>query len=154
MGKRHRFFGAMAVGCAVLAGSPCWAATIVEPGTGDLTINRGQGFKPAKKGAQVKVGDRVMVGPGGAATVVYDDGCKVDVQPGSVTTIAPLSPCASGSRAEDPSWVCHPDQTHDCTLTPGTTAFWAAWLAMIGFTSYEISQNHGQITSTAKPASP
>jgi hypothetical protein len=42
-----------------------------------------------------------MVAPGGTATVVYDDGCKVAVQPGSVTTIAPLSPCASGSSAQD-----------------------------------------------------
>jgi hypothetical protein len=44
-----------------------------------------------------------MVAPGGGATVVYDDGCKVDVQPGAVTTIAPLSPCASGSYADDSS---------------------------------------------------
>ena len=42
-----------------------------------------------------------MVGPGGSATVVYDDGCRVPVQPGAVATIAPLSPCASRSYAAD-----------------------------------------------------
>jgi hypothetical protein len=153
-GKRHPFFSAMAVGCAVIAASPCWAAATVEPGSGTLTINRGQGFKPAKSAAEVKVGDSIMVGPGGAATVVYDDGCKVDIRPGAVTTIAPLSPCASGSNAQEPPWLCHPDQTHDCGLTAGSIAFWAAWLGMVGFISYEISQAHGQITVTAKPASP
>jgi hypothetical protein len=49
------------------------------------------------------VGDSIMVGPGGSATVVYDDGCKVNVQPGAVTAIAPLSPCATGSNAQDSS---------------------------------------------------
>jgi hypothetical protein len=58
----------------VLVVSPSWAATI-EPGYGDLTINQAQGFKPVTSRATANVGDSVMVGPGGNATVVYDDGC-------------------------------------------------------------------------------
>jgi hypothetical protein len=38
------------------------------------------------------------------ATVVYDDGCKVDVQPGAVTSIAALSPCAAGAYAQLNDW--------------------------------------------------
>ena len=86
--------------CAVLAVSPCLAAT-VEPGQGSLSINHGQGFGPVGGQMTAQVGDSVMVAPGGAATVVYEDGCKVAVQPGAVTTIAPLSPCAAGSYAQD-----------------------------------------------------
>jgi hypothetical protein len=99
MGKRP-FFGAFCFSCAVLVTSSTWAATL-QPGQGDLTINQGQGFQPVNGRVDAKVGDSVMVGPGGAATLTYSDGCTVTVQPGSVTTIAPLSPCASGSYAQD-----------------------------------------------------
>src|ERR1700758_5324056 len=100
MGNRGRLFSALSIGCAVLVATPSWAA-VVEPGYGDLTINQGQGFKPVASGTNANVGDAVMVGPGGSATVVYDDGCKINVRPGAVTTIAPLSPCASGSNAQN-----------------------------------------------------
>ena len=100
MVKRSRFFSALCIGCTLLISGQSWAA-IIEPGSGDLTINHGQGFKPVTSRASANVGDSVMVGPGGSATVVYDDGCKVNVQPGAVTAIAPLSPCASGSNAQE-----------------------------------------------------
>jgi|SRR5690242_17260538 len=100
MRKRRPVVSVLAVGCALLVASPSWAA-MIEPGIGDLTINQGQGFKPVTNPATGNVGDSVMVGPGGSATVVYDDGCRVPVQPGAVSTIAPLSPCASGSYAAD-----------------------------------------------------
>ncbi len=77
-----------------------WAAT-VQPVQGDLSINQGQGFQKVNGRVEAKVGDSVMVSPGGSATVSYADGCKVDVKPGAVVTIAPLSPCASGSYAAD-----------------------------------------------------
>jgi hypothetical protein len=94
--------GFIGLGLSLVMGGACAAATI-EPAQGDLSINQGQGFQPINSRVDANVGDAVMVGPGGAATVVYPDGCKVDVQPGAVTTIAPLSPCASGSYALDQS---------------------------------------------------
>jgi hypothetical protein len=136
MAKRSRLVSGLCIGCIILIASPSWAATVV-PTTGDLSINQGQGFKPVKNGMNANVGDSVMVGPGGAATVVYEDGCKVNVQPGAVATIAPLSPCASGSNAEDQQW------------TPATIGFWALWLGGVSFIIYEITQAHG-----THPASP
>jgi hypothetical protein len=97
MSKRP-FFGAFCF--AMLLSSSTWAATL-EPGQGNLSINEGQGFQPVNGRIDANVGDSVMVSPGGGATVVYADGCKVNVQPGAVTTIAPLSPCASGSNAQE-----------------------------------------------------
>jgi hypothetical protein len=88
------------IGCSLLFVSASWAATI-EPVQGNLSLNQGQGFQPINSRVDANVGDTVMVGPGGAAAVTYPDGCKVPVQPGAVTTIAPLSPCASGSLADD-----------------------------------------------------
>ena len=99
MGLRYLLV-ALCLSGATVIGSSSWAATI-EPGQGDLSVNQGQGFQPINSRVDANVGDTVMVGPGGAATVVYDDGCKIDIQPGMVTTIAPLSPCASGSYAQD-----------------------------------------------------
>ena len=98
MGKRP-IVGVLSFGCAVLLTSSAWAATL-EPAQGDLSVNQGQGFQPVNSRIDAKVGDSVMVGPGGTATLTYDDGCTVTVQPGSVTTIAPLSPCAAGSYAQ------------------------------------------------------
>jgi hypothetical protein len=97
--KRQILFTALC-GAWGLVGSPSLAATI-EPGQGDLSINQGQGFKPIKSRVDANVGDRVMAGPRGTATVVYNDGCKVDVQPGAVTIIAPMSPCAAGAYAQE-----------------------------------------------------
>jgi hypothetical protein len=138
--KRRRLFSALTIGCALLAASPSWAA-VVEPGYGDLTINQGQGFKPVASRTDANVGDAVMVGPGGSATVVYEDGCKVNVKPGAVTTIAPLSPCASGSNA----------QNHDDTWgwIIGATLFGIG----IGIAAYEASKSNGTTTAVG-PASP
>jgi hypothetical protein len=94
-----------------------------------------------------------MVGPGGAATVVYGDGCKVDVQPGAVTTIAPLSPCASGSNAQ----VCGPGHENDrgCGGSDWATyGFWGVWLAGVGFITAEAVRADTTHHVTGLPASP
>jgi len=99
MGRRSSLCVSV-IGCALLFASAAGAAT-VEPVQGNLSLNQGQGFQPVNARINANVGDTVMVGPGGTAAVTYPDGCKVSVQPGSMTTIAPLSPCASGSLADD-----------------------------------------------------
>ena len=116
MSRRRQRLKALCIGCTMLISSPSWAV-IIEPGQGDLLINQGHGFKPVKKQINAKVGDSVMVRPGGTATVVYDDGCRVNVQPGAVATIAPVSPCASGSNAQDHDNYCTPGHEHDCYST-------------------------------------
>jgi len=105
---RHRVLsGALACTCSMLLVTSSLAATI-EPGQGGFTLNQGQGFQPINSRVNANAGDSVMVGPGGSATIVYDDGCQVPVQPGAVATIAPLSPCASGSSAQDHPY-CDPN---------------------------------------------
>ena len=155
MGKRRRLFSALSIGCAVLAASPSWA-TMVQPGFGNLTINQGQGFKPVAAAVNANVGDSVMVGPGGSATIVYDDGCKVDVRPGAVLTVAPLSPCAAGSNAQNPN--CPPGSPGypDCGQPDWVGVTIAAILAGVGFgvAAYEASKSNGTTTPVAAPASP
>ena len=86
--------------CAALLSGSAWAATL-EPGQGNLSINQGSGFQPVNARVDAKIGDSVEVTPGGSAILIYGDGCQVQVQPGAVVTVAPLSPCASGSYAQD-----------------------------------------------------
>jgi hypothetical protein len=126
---------------AMLLSTSSWAAT-VEPGQGSLTVNQGQGFQPVNSRIDANVGDSVMVAPGGSATVVYDDGCKVEVQPDAVTTIAPISPCASGSYAQDGSfnWT-------------GALVMGGAFGAALGVGIYEASQTSNG-TGATTPASP
>src|SRR6202795_2086863 len=101
--RQSRLLRAVSFGCAVLLSSSSWAATsaTVEPAQGVVLVNTGNGFKQVKKSVKAKVGDSVMVSPDGAAKIAYADGCTVDVRPGAVMTIAALSPCAAGERADD-----------------------------------------------------
>jgi len=80
-----------------------------------------------------------MVGPNGRAVIAYNDGCTVNVEPGTVKTIAPLSPCASGSAASaDPAYT---QSGNWCTDSNGsfnnTCVFWPVFGSMVGFITYE-----------------
>jgi hypothetical protein len=142
MGRRS-LLRAISFGCAALLTSSAWATTIV-PGQGGLSVNQGQGFQPVNSRVDANVGDAVMVGPGGAATVVYSDGCTVNVQPGAVTTIAPLSPCASGSYAQDND---NRDSMWGYVLGAGA-------LAVFGVGIYELTQKNNNNNGHTRPASP
>ena len=91
-------------GIAILAATsmalPAFAATL-QPIEAGVKINRGDGFRDAAGATQAKVGDIVMVAPGGSARLVYEDGCKVSVKPGGVVTVKKLSPCLAGAYAAD-----------------------------------------------------
>lgn len=126
---------------ALLAGTASWAATI-EPVRGQVSFNQGAGFQKVDGRVEANTGDSVMVGPDGAATVVYSDGCTVDVQPGAVVTIAPLSPCASGSFAQA--------STQLPSLTVGAALAGAAVIGAGAFIGYEATRT----TSGPAPASP
>ena len=56
--------------------------------SGQVSINRGKGFKPVVKTTQANVGDQVMVRPDSQAKIVYSEGCAVEVNPGAVVGVA------------------------------------------------------------------
>jgi hypothetical protein len=128
---REKLFGALCFMCAAIFSTSSWAATTatVNPSQGNVLINRGKGFSEIKRPTKLRVGNSVMVGPGGSAVIAYSDGCTVNVDPGTIKTVAQLSPCASGSSAAtDPSYSQNNSQY----------VFWAAWAAGVGFITYEI----------------
>ena len=140
---------ALCIGCSFLAGSAAWAAT-VEPVTGEVSLNQGQGFKKLASAFEAKVGDAVMVSPGGSAKVSYADGCAVNLKPGAVMVIAALSPCASGSYAQEQ------DDNNNNNNNTGPLVL-GGLAGATGFIIYEIIQNNqGQNNNNQghKPVSP
>ena len=88
-----RFFSATALAMICTFSCPAvWAAT-VKPVSGDVLINRGNGYEQVRGTSEVKVGATVMARPGGSAQVVYNDKCSLTVRPGQVVTIASEPPC-------------------------------------------------------------
>jgi hypothetical protein len=138
---QRALFWVICFSCVSLSSIPSQAAT-VQPVQGTLSINQGQGFSPVNGPVAGNVGDSVMVVPGGAATIVYDDGCKVDVQPGTVTTIAPLSPCASGSYAQ---------ANYNNGYGWGGWVLGAGALGLAGWGIYEATRSPNNGTSPASP---
>jgi hypothetical protein len=62
------------------------AATVV-PYAGDVFVSQGLGFQKLNGATPVKVGDAVMVSPGGLAQVHLDDGNVITVLPGKVLSV-------------------------------------------------------------------
>lgn len=65
---------------------------------GQVLVNTGNGFRPVQGAIQVGTGARVIVNQGGQASIQYDDGCSVPLNPGQLYTIAAASPCATGQQ--------------------------------------------------------
>jgi len=91
--------GVAALSSGLLVASSCFAAT-VSPLQGEVWINHGQGYQRVNGQLEGKVGDAVMVGSQGRATITYADGCTVEVKPMAVETVGELSPCTSGASAQ------------------------------------------------------
>jgi hypothetical protein len=64
--------------------------------SGAVITVQAKGTAPAKAGAALMLGDRVIARTG-QASLRYADGCTVTIKAGSMATISPTSPCASGA---------------------------------------------------------
>ena len=80
-------------------------AAMVNATQGQVLVNQGSGYQQVAGSVDVGPGTTVVVNPGGGAQIVYPDGCAVAVQPGSVYTIAPQSPCLAQGGGEATSGV-------------------------------------------------
>lgn len=64
---------------------------------GKVSVNRGDGFEPAKQGMRLKTGDQVLVGKDGVASLIYEKpGCIFEVPAASVITVKKAAPCTPG----------------------------------------------------------
>jgi hypothetical protein len=86
----------------VLFGSAAEAA-VVNTISSKISINRGNGYAPVGASTTAAPGDQVMASPSGSGEIVYEDGCREKVDPGTVVTVQATSPCKTGGLSHD--WV-------------------------------------------------
>jgi hypothetical protein len=65
---------------------------------GQVLINQGQGYRMVQGSTEAGPGDTIVANPGGAAEIIYPNGCTIKVLPQSVVAVSVQSPC----KAEQP----------------------------------------------------
>jgi hypothetical protein len=91
---------------AVLAGAFVSTASLgavaasVEPHVSPVYVNKGRGFQVVTTSTRIGPGDTVMTKDGGRAEIIYDDGCRVRVEPGAVASVRGVSGGAKDGSVE------------------------------------------------------
>jgi hypothetical protein len=117
-------------------------AITVQVLQGQVLINRGQGYRMIDGTTEADPGNTVVVNPGGAAQIVYPNGCTMKVMPQSVTSVSAQPPCP----AQQPS---SPEPTGDEPAISGTTMIVAGAVVVGGGVAAAIL-----LLQKNKPASP
>lgn len=99
--------------------SPLCAAEI-RAVDGKVFVNSGTGFRAIERATALKAGDVAIAEPQALGRVTYEDGCTIDVVPGSIIWITLGSPCAAAAGSTAP-------RDPDPIVTP-SVAFDPAWL--------------------------
>lgn len=119
---------------------------------GKVSVNRGDGFEPAKQGMVLKPGDQVLVGKESSASLIYaEPGCVFDIAEASVVTVSDVGPCIPGqTTALGESALVVPAATDGGTdLTP---FYVMGGGAIIGTTAFVISEaNNGNGNGSRQP---
>jgi len=82
------------------------SATAAEPNatlsnvSGNVSVNQGKEFAPAQADMRLKPGDRIMVSEKGAATITFDDACRLDLGESKIITVPAKSACAGAVVAQ------------------------------------------------------
>ena len=91
-------------------------ATKAVPMDGQVLVNTGAGYRVIVDAVELKPGDSVIANFRSLGSLVYPDGCRVEVVPGSIAWVEPLSPCTAAAardpepklaapNAFDPAWL-------------------------------------------------
>ena len=75
-------------------------ATVVSSLDGVVSVNRGDGFRPASIGLPLEPGDRIRTGEG-SANILYDNGCATKVGPQEVAIVYSEPPVCNGGGLKD-----------------------------------------------------
>jgi hypothetical protein len=89
-----------AVVFAALHGSAAVEAAVVSNQGGTVLVSKGDGLVPLTANAEVAPGGRVVVQPGGLATITYASNCTVRVGSG-FWMVQQAAPCAEGTTEID-----------------------------------------------------
>jgi hypothetical protein len=75
---------------------PSALAAEIVPVKGEVLANTGTGYQPVGGRMKLNEGDSVIVAPGAQGSLVYADGCTLEVVPGMVAWVEPKPPCSEG----------------------------------------------------------
>lgn len=92
-----------ALAILVLGMAPVQAA-VLQGISGQVVVNRGDGFESAMENTEVLPGDQVVVAPGATAILAYGGGCSVPVPAESVVEVAPKAPCPAAPPNSNGGW--------------------------------------------------
>ena len=81
------------------------SAAMLTAVQGDVQVDTGSGFRPAGGAISVETGHKVQIGNGGAAQLVFPDGCIFTPAEGGTMAIGAQSPCAIRASYPRPSYV-------------------------------------------------
>jgi len=75
-------------------------AAVLQSIQGGVLVSRGgSAYQPVGQPTQLRVGDSVIVNPGGGARIVFDNGCVADLEPGLVYTVPEDPNCQAAGAA-------------------------------------------------------
>lgn len=74
------------------------SAATISVTQGSVSVNTGNGFRPVTGSATINPGDRIMIPPNGQATVVFNDGCSVQLSTAQTLIVPQASPCATAGQ--------------------------------------------------------
>jgi hypothetical protein len=114
-GVRLRLSVLVSVAICIALTSAASAATVTVL-SGKVSINRGDGFSQVSSTTSAKPGDLVMAGMAGTGEIIYDNGCRQPVQPGSVVTVAASPPCKT--PAQENGWVTQTTEEQKPNMLP------------------------------------
>jgi hypothetical protein len=105
-------------------------ATVVSSLEGVVSVNRGNGFKPASIGLPLEPGDRIRTGEG-SANILYDNGCATKIGPQQVAIVYSEPPVCNGGGLKDGVVMspAEPEAGVDPLIAGGLLAGAAAGLA-------------------------
>jgi hypothetical protein len=92
---------AFALATATVAANPAAGPNATLTGvTGKVSVNQGSEFVPAQSEMRLKPGDRIMIADKGAATITFDDSCRMNLGESKVITVPAKSTCAGAQLSQ------------------------------------------------------
>jgi hypothetical protein len=85
----------------ILSTVACGLAAEIVSVKGEVLVNTGTGYQPVGDRMTVSEGDAAIASPGSQASLVYADGCVINVVPGVIAFVKPKSPCSEGAANTD-----------------------------------------------------
>jgi len=139
-----RGFG-LALACFVFAASGAHSAT-VTPQRGTVFVNPGGGYAQIQAPTEVPAASKVMISPGGSATLTYSPDCSIQIAEG-VWSVSEQAPCGGADYGWRTTEVVEPAETSGI----GPTTLVVGGLVVAGGAAAAIALSGG---GDDKPASP